>query len=53
MPPLFQITAEGQFTPLFEVHQHQWFADMLLSWTEYDEFVRLMRKDLKKKRNYK
>jgi hypothetical protein len=38
----FRSVAEGHCTALFEEHRNQWFVDMLISWTEYEEFVRRM-----------
>ena len=46
-------TANGQYTPIFGVHHQQWFLDMLTSWTEYDEFTRLMCKDVLRTGNHK
>lgn len=33
---------DGKFTALFEEHEYKWFADKVLSWMDFDEFLRLM-----------
>ena len=44
----FHAVVEGHCTALFEEHRNQWFVDMLISWTEYEEFVHLMCNEVKK-----
>jgi len=46
----FHAVAEGQCTALFEEHRHQWFVDMIISWTEYEEFVTRMCDEVKRQR---
>ena len=31
--------ADGKFTALFEEHEYQWFLDLMMSWTSFDEFL--------------
>ena len=45
----FRAVAEGHCTALFEEHRNQWFVDMLISWTEYEEFVRRMCDEVRKR----
>jgi hypothetical protein len=33
---------DGDFTPLFEEHEHKWFVDMIMSWLEYSYFFNEM-----------
>ena len=47
----FHAVAEGQCTALFEEHRHQWFVDMIISWTEYEEFVTRMCDEVKRQRS--
>lgn len=37
-----QDVIEGKFTALFAEHEHQWFVDLLHSWTDFTSFRRLM-----------
>ena len=37
-----QDVVEGKFTPLFAEHEHQWFVDLLHSWSDFSSFRRLM-----------
>lgn len=45
----FRAVAEGHCTALFEEHRNQWFVNMLISWTEYEEFVRRMCDEARKR----
>lgn len=37
-----QDVVEGKFTALFAEHEHQWFVDLLKSWTDFSSFRKLM-----------
>ena len=33
---------DGKFTALFEEHEHKWFVDMVMSWSDFDLFIKSM-----------
>ena len=33
---------DGDFTPLFQDHEHKWFVDIILSWLDYSFFFKEM-----------
>ena len=33
---------DGDFTPLFQDHEHKWFVDIILSWLDYSYFFNEM-----------
>ena len=49
----FHAVVEGHCTALFEEHRNQWFVDMLISWTEYGEFVQRMCDEARPEKTYK
>jgi len=38
----FRDAADGKFTPLFEENEYMWFVDKVMSWMDFDEFMKLM-----------
>lgn len=36
------ISVDGKFTALFEEHENKWFVDLLMSWMNFEVFVRDM-----------
>lgn len=43
----------GDFTALFEEHEHKWFVDALLSWLDYDAFFAEMVKSARRQHGHK
>ncbi len=41
--------ADDKFTPLFEEHEHKWFLDIMLSWTDYQAFYETMKDEANKR----
>lgn len=38
------VAVDGKFTALFTEHEHKWFVEEVMGWTDFDEFIAMMRR---------